>query len=211
MSIIREITSVGSVVDPVTVASVVDPVTVRNTSLANDTDYRSPRVDLATHSLQGIDQAHHEAHEGSHFFYTDSVTVDSGASQDYLITVPDTTKWPHLGFEIDGTAITSFALYEGADRNGTTLQTLWNNNRNSATAEGVTVHKGTAGGTTDGTAIYQHSGGAATGAYRTSVSEGSGTEIILKQNTKYLLRITSGTNGNLTNLRLEWYEHTNKT
>lgn len=35
-------------------------------------------------------------------------------------------------------------------------------------------------------------------------------EIILKQNTKYILRVTSGTNGNLTNLYLSWYEHTNK-
>jgi len=32
----------------------------------------------------------------------------------------------------------------------------------------------------------------------------------MKQNTKYLIRITSGTAGNLTNLALTWYEHTNK-
>jgi len=202
MSIIREITSVGSVIDP---------VTVRNTCLASDADYRSPRIDLVTHMLQAIDHAHHKAHEGAHFFYTDSVAIDSGVSQDYLITAPDTAKWSHLGFEFDGTAITSLVLYEGADRDGTALQVIVNNNRNSATAATTTVYKGTSGGTTDGTAIYRHAGGTATSAERNGINEGSGQEIILKQNTKYLLRITSGTNGNLTNLRLEWYEHTNKT
>lgn len=34
-------------------------------------------------------------------------------------------------------------------------------------------------------------------------------EVILKQNSKYLIRFTSGTADNLCNLLLEWYEHTN--
>lgn len=36
-------------------------------------------------------------------------------------------------------------------------------------------------------------------------------EKILKQGTKYILRITSGTADNLTNVQIDWYEHINKT
>jgi len=40
---------------------------------------------------------------------------------------------------------------------------------------------------------------------------GRNAEKVLKQGTKYLIRITSGTASNLTNVQLDWYEHVNKT
>lgn len=177
----------------------------------SDSTSQVPRVDAATHTLQTITYEHHEIHAGSHFFYADSVELGSGVSQVYLITTPDTTRWAHLVFSATGSAITTIDLYEGADRTGDTAQTAYNNNRNSATEATVTIHKGITGGTTDGTRIYTLKSGAATAQSRTPVIVQRDSEIILKQNTKYLLRITSGTAANLTNLQLEWYEHINKT
>ena len=176
-----------------------------------DGNGRIAGVDSATRSLQLIDYAHHEIHTGSHFFYTDSVLLASAGTQDYLITTPDTTKWAHMIIVPDGSAITQFQLYEATDKTGTTAQTVQNRNRNSVTAAGVTVHKGVSGGSTDGTLIWQYKGGAATGVSSRSSANvtRNNSEIVLKQNTKYILRITSGTNDNLTNVMLDWYEHTN--
>jgi hypothetical protein len=176
----------------------------------NGTTWERTRMDGPTHTLQIIDYAHHEIHAGSHFFYTDSVTLNSGQSQDYLLTISDTTRWPHFLFDADGTAVTAFYIYEGADRNGSTPQTIFNSDRNSARAATMTIHKGTAGGSTDGTLIYTYSSGATSAQSRSpSISRNDG-EIIFRQNTKYIFRVTSGTNTNLTNVRFEWYEHVNK-
>ena len=180
------------------------------TGLINDTDYRTARIDSSTHSLQTIDYAHHEIHGGSNFFYTDSVELGSAAVQNYLITAPNTTKHGHFTFTASGSAITTVQLYEGGDRSGTTAQTVYNSNRNSATTATVTVHKDYSGGTTDGTLIWQRKSGSATSQARTGNEAEHSGEIILKENTKYILRITSGTAANLTNVLLSWYEHTAK-
>ena len=178
----------------------------------SDTTYQVPRIDVATHTLQTIDYAHHEVHAGSHYFYFDSVELASAGVQNYLISVPDSTAWPHMTFSMDGSAITQFDLYEGTDKSGSTNVTskIFNSNRNSSNVAGVTIFKGLTGGTTDGTLIKTYKDGSSSGGARTSSSVRSG-ELILKQNTKYILRVTSSTAANLTNVKFEWYEHTNKT
>jgi hypothetical protein len=161
--------------------------------------------------MQVIDYEHHEIHAGSHFFYTDSVELASAGVQDYMITTPDTTKWAHMTFSATGSAITTVQLYEAGDRTGTTAQTLRNSDRNSLTASTLVLHKGQSGGATDGTLIWQMKSGSATAQSRSGLTALRSAEIILKRNTKYILRVTSGTAANLTNLQLEWYEHTNRT
>ncbi|NTU69325.1 hypothetical protein HGB13_00635 [bacterium] len=165
--------------------------------------------DTSTGSVSVIDYPHHEIHAGDHFLYADCLTLASAGTQDYLITTPNTTKWSHLSWEVDGSAITAVDVYEGSDKSGTTLQTIVNNNRNSTKTSGNTIHKGTSGGTTDGTKIWCHKSGSVTNQSRSGASSEQSSEIILKQNTKYIIRITSGTNDNLVNLNLGWYEHTN--
>jgi len=166
-------------------------------------------TDSATRAVKTIDYAHHEIHSGSHYLYTDAVTLNSEGVQDYFITTPDTTKWAHMFFVMDGSAITQFQLFEASDKTGTTLQTVGNSNRNSANTAGVTVHKGTSDGTTDGTQIHIYKGGSSTRESHSGAGSRNDEEIILKQNTKYILRVTSGTNANLVNVMLGWYEHTN--
>jgi hypothetical protein len=165
-------------------------------------------IDNASHGLICIDHAHHEIHDGNAFRYNDPITLASAATQDYLLTVADTTKWPHYTFSVDGTAITTVEVFEGSDRTGTTLQSVFNANRNSATTAGMTIHKGTSGGTTDGDSIFKYSSGTSSGSTKMEGVAAYDGERMLKQNTKYIIRITSGTNGNLINLRSEWYEHT---
>jgi len=176
----------------------------------NDTYLEYPNLDSATNVLSTVDYAHHEIHAGSHFFYTDSTVLATSGSQDYLITTPDTTKWAHMKFQMDGSAITQMQIYEGSAKSGSVAGTIFNSNRNSANTPGLAVHKGTSGSLADGTLIYTYKCGAATQQSRSGAGSRSDEEIILKQNSKYLVRLTSGTDNNLTNINLEWYEHTNK-
>lgn len=174
---------------------------------SSDDTYQPIRIDSATHSLQTVDYEHHEIHAGSHYFYTDSVELDNNGTQYYLLTTPNTTKWIHLTYTATGSAITQVQLYETSDRVGTTLQTVYNNNRNSLNTAGMTVHKDISSGTTDGTLIEQLKSGSSTNKSRSGTTAERSNEIILKQNTKYLLKFTSGTADNLCNLQLGWYEH----
>lgn len=164
-------------------------------------------VDNMSSVLRQIPHDHSEIHEGDTFRYYDAVTIASAATQDYLITTPNTTKWAHFTFEVNGTAVTSFTLFEASDKSGSTLQTVWNAHRNSSVTATTTVHKGTTGGTTDGTALVTFSSGTATNQSRSAAAQTHDSEIILKQNTKYIIRITSGTDGNLCNIAMNWYEH----
>ena len=164
---------------------------------------------VTTHPLV-INHDHGEIHDGNNYFYTDPVTLNAAAVQDYLITTPNTAVRAHFLFDIVYLFVTEIQLYEGADRTGTTLQTTHNSYRPSSNVAATTVHKGTSGGTTDGTLIFNYQGGLPTGAGATLVTQG-GTlngrnEIVLKANTKYILRITSSTAANLINTLLSWYE-----
>ena len=180
--------------------------------LITGTNYVSGKsgIDGSTEALETIDYAHHEIHAGSHYFFSDSNTLGDAVSESYLITTPDTTKWGHFLFNIDGAAITSVMFYEDSDRTGTALQTVFNNNRNSSNIAAITIHKGISGGTTDGVLLTSYASGTATNQSRSPAEIRSESEINLKQNTKYLIVILSGTAGNLTNIQMKWYEHTSK-
>lgn len=168
-------------------------------------------IDNTSHGLVLVPHEHHEVHEGAAFRYNDAITLGAAATQDYLLTVANTPSWPHFQFSVDGTAITTIEVFRGTDKNGTTLQATFNANENSANTAGMTIHKSTSGGTTDGTLIFRYSSGTATGGAKSSGIDTYSAERILKQNTKYIIRITSGTAGNLCNIRCEWYEHTSMT
>jgi hypothetical protein len=172
---------------------------------------RDLRLDIATHTLQTIDYAHHEIHAGSHFMYTDSVELDTSGTQDYLIITPDTTKWAHMMFDMDASAIAMFQLYEDSTHTSTDTQTAGNNNRNSTDSATTLIYKGSTTDTSDGTLIHAYKGGSATNQSRSASLARNDSEIILKQDTTYTLRFTSYADNNLFNLRLEWYEHTDRT
>lgn len=163
-------------------------------------------IDSTSGAAKIIAYEHAQIHSGVSFLYYDSVTLGSAVSQDYLITTP-ADKYCHFIFNADGTAVTSMSLYESADRTGTTPQTAYNSNRVSATAATITVAKGTSGGTTDGTRIVTYAGGTASNQSKSGADFGFSGELILKLSTKYIIRITSGTAGNLCNLNLHWYEN----
>lgn len=169
---------------------------------------RNVEVDGVSASLVIIDFEHHEIHEGNHYFYSHSVELASAATQNYVIKAPVGDRRCHFTFSATGNAITQVDLYEMSDYLGNTEVTIQNNNRNSDSFSETKIYNGLGAGSTLGNLIYTMKSGSATGtSSRQSGISQRNAEIILRQDTTYVIVITSGTNDNLCNLLVEFYEH----
>lgn len=172
----------------------------------------STSVDDTTNSLNIIDYAHHEIHNGSHYTCSDRISLNDTDTRDILITTPDTLKWGHMIFFVGGALDTDFDLYEVSTHSAGASLTCINNDRNSENTAGIMINV-SAGGGADGNLIFKGGFGSDTGLGATRIAVGGNTrgdaEFILKQNTKYLLRITSNSDANKVSSSYEWYEHTN--
>lgn len=165
-------------------------------------------LDDSTNSIQTIEYEHHEIHSGSHYNYCDySLNESSGAIIEFVMTTPNTTKWVHLAFEVSSSEGATIELYEGTTgvTGGTTI-TPRNNNRNSANTSDVTLVKDPSAITSDGI----RASGYLAGGGRTAGFAERDREFVLKQNTAYLVRITSLAVSNDISWCAEWYEHTDK-
>jgi len=163
-------------------------------------------LDAPSYSLKIIDYSHYEIHAGTHFFVRECVSSESGgASRLYVIKTPNTKAWAHFSLKVSVKAEATVTLTEGITTAGDgTVLPAFNRNRNSPImATTVITHTPTtpAGGTT----IYSYTLG--NGETIGGVGEDF-TKLILKQNTKYALRILdiSGA-ANRIDCLLNWYEH----
>lgn len=176
--------------------------------LISDTVARIVRVDASTHALEVIEYEHHEIHSGSSFYVTYTVDLGNGASQDILLVTPDTTKWAHMVGSVTTESEAHVYFYEDTTTsNDGTAMTEFNRNRNSGTAATV-VATYTPTVTGVGTLIWESHFGSGRGVGGGARSE---NEFVLKQNTKYMLRVTNATaNANYIAIAINWYEHTDK-
>jgi hypothetical protein len=174
------------------------------------------KTDTKTGALTTIDYAHHEIHGGSSFTYHDVIaSLADTVVQDYWFITPDTTKYAHIGHSVESVGPITLEIFEGADRtNAKTEQTCYNRDRNSATVNTTKIYKNNAtgtgaGGTTDGVRLIWWKGGVTNNKTQNGTDVGTTHEKILKRNTKYIFRITSGMAANLISVSFDWYEHTN--
>ena len=175
-------------------------------------DCEVSKFDASTLAVNTIEYEHHEIHAGSHFILTGFATLANDASLDFRFTTPNTTKWAHLLFKVSGPSQTELLIYEGGNVTVGTPVTPINSNRNSTKTSVMTLASGPTV-TTTGTLIYSQSAGLAGTTPARAPSEGfvtRGSELILKQNTTYLFRITSRQADNIVSYDGEWYEHTDK-
>lgn len=164
-------------------------------------------IDAVTEAQESISVEHHEIHEGNHFNYCDYALAQAAAVViEFVLTVPDSTKWPHLTFGVTASEGATIELFEGVTNitNGASI-TPRNNNRNSATVSNVTILKDP----TTVTPTIRAAGFLAGGAREAGITNRD-KENILKQDEKYLVRITSLAAQNDISWCAEWYEHTNK-
>lgn len=167
-------------------------------------------TDDSTGALEVVDYAHHEVHSGSHFAYRDYYSIAKNGLKEFLVVTPDTTKWAHMviGFEANTSTVVVEMFEDTITSTDGTLEPVKNRNRNSVKTNTTLLYENPTVGT-DGTEIFS----GIYGAGRNS-SGGGGRdteEIVLKQNTKYLIRITEqNIAATDVNILIDWYEHTDK-
>lgn len=182
----------------------------RRAKIGSDEVAGEARIDSVTEALMTITYPHHEIHDGSRYFYAELITLGNSGTREILITTTDTAKHGHFTMEISANKETVVRLFEDSDSTGGTALTPRNRNRNYPDAATISLaHTPTV--TTDGTLLIIEQFGEATGPATSKAggtTSGGRLELVLKQNTKYLLRITSASDTNDINIILDWYEHT---
>ena len=165
------------------------------------------KKDLLTSAIPTIDYPHHELHAGNHYYMLEQTLLGNGETRTFIVSQPDTLKWGHFIFATTAAAEITIKLTEGVsvEALGTPITTI-NNNRNSPNMAAVLVYH-TPTNPTGGTVIVPPTiVGAGVQVGGTSRND---NELILKQNTLYMLEITNGTAlGNLLTQLFDWYEHT---
>jgi hypothetical protein len=193
---------------------------------AGETD--DVRIDGSTNALETIEYEHHEIHSGSAFtcHYANDVT-NIGEMTAIGFNTPNTTTWVHLTVEAETTGAAYVALYENTsiDVDEGTQLTIYNRNRNSATAATVTTIETVP----VANLATSYNEAQAAGANITTTTElainylGAGErksvggasrgvqEWVLDQNQQYCVLMYSLTNDDAThNITLDWYEHVDK-
>lgn len=165
-------------------------------------------LDFTTNAVNTVDYAHHEIHGGKHFFVKNWIDLTNGQVLDFLFVTADTLAWAHMIVHFNFQAEANVAIYEDTvvSANGTAV-TSYNRNRNSANVAGALVYS-TPTVTSVGTLLsaYKAGSGKAVGGE----ARGS-AELVLKQNSQYLIRVTNDTtSNNWFDYLADWYEHTNK-
>ena len=170
-----------------------------------------PVYDGSTSAISVIDYAHHEVHGGSSYWAAVNATLGNAEVATIGFTTPNTTKWAHLLLQVDVNASCAFDVLESVTSfSGGAAYTIRNFDRNSTNSSGMTVITGYTGSDlitpTGGTTIWAEN----LGTKGVSTSRENSSELIMKQNTKYLFRVTNGATSNAMTILLTWYEHTNR-
>lgn len=167
------------------------------------------RVDDATNAPYFIDFAHHEIHEGDHYFLQSfDLLTSSGDSLIFCIDVPDTVKKAHLIVNFGSQATAEYYTYVDAVCTGVDTISVVNNDLNSTNQSMLTFMKNPT--ITDiGTLVEKHSTGSGTNAGTGRVGVGGReAEIILKSGSKHIFLFITRANSNVIDYEFSWYEHT---
>jgi len=169
-------------------------------------------IDEKTHALVFSSWAHHKIHERGSFVVSDVQSV-STTTMKWQITTPDSEKYTHALFDLDGTGEMSVIITEGSDRtDGTALVEINRNRVGTPPSAGTIVTRTPTGGSTDGAiTIFSTRVGATNVGSKTVEAGGSRgvNEFMLKPNTKYVVAALTFA-AIYVSFHVHWYEHINK-
>jgi hypothetical protein len=162
-------------------------------------------IDPNHSALVGIDHVHYKIHSGLYYNVKNWASVSGSGTQFNLLLKVPAAKLPHLVYAILAGDIFDYTLYEGTTVSADgAAQSVFNSNRNSANASGVTVFTGPTV-TATGTAIQA---GQLLGGTKGNAAVDREAELILKPSTNYLLRFIKGAAGAaFVDYDLKWYEN----
>lgn len=172
-------------------------------------------ADATTGAMNVVDYAHHEVHQGSHYFIRDVVDQAITTVFDLQITTPNTGKWAHLTWSVIAEDEVDFYIYEQAVINvaGTAITPI-NSNRNSTNTSTFVIKSQVNASVGDANADTAVAGATEiehqkAGANRNPTISDRDHEIILRKGTVYCFRCVF-TKAAYIAFDLNWYEHTNK-
>lgn len=185
-------------------------VSVNSNSQLKVTLFNSAGSEIATDSvdtdLVTISHEHHEIHEGKHFFIGNYTTLDATETIDLIITTPDTATRVHFLAIASSSGEMVASIYEGVTETGDgTVVPIFNSDRNSATASTLVIKTDPTTVSDTGTLLRAHSGGSS-GPFAVGTTARGTSENILKQNTKYMVRLLSNAASNIIDWEFIWYE-----
>ncbi len=164
--------------------------------------------DVVHNSLSVTEVEHGMIHLGIHFIIDDyDADVDTGAPKYYLLRTPDTTMRMHFLYVGSASAAGLFEFFEEPTitDDGTELDAV-NNERNSDNTADFDVFVGPTV-TDDGARLAVGLVGGGRGIGATGGVSVRHNELVLRQNTDYLVKFTTIADNNRVTVNLEWYEH----
>lgn len=169
--------------------------------------YLEKSFDYVVNKLVAVDSVHYEVHEGKMYTAEYSASIANGNSVELLITVGEDEA--HTSFGIAAGGQVTIYLFEGTAKTAGTAITARNLNRTKSDAHTKVTVTHTPAGAGDGTAIINGRllPGGASQTTRIGGSARANSEMILRPNTKYLLRVTNTSGSGIDiNPTLEYYE-----
>lgn len=187
------------------------PAENTNVIIKGKTDgyYAPVALDETSKTLQIIDFAHHEVHEGDYYSVSDTVNCSSSTVK-WQVTTANTTTYAHFVFDLTCTGEATFLVTEGSDRtNGTALAEVNRRRVPPVSTAATVVTRTPTGGTTDGATILFSRRNGITGVAGKSVETAGArdtSEWILAPGTKYVISVTTYADV-FVSVKLDWYEH----
>jgi len=177
-------------------------------NLENKGFQRLPALDKSTWARSGVDYAHHEVHQGKHFFIAQGYTFN-GVYTIWFQTGNDGSLC-HLIPTIVANNPYAFIVVEAPTDVLTISDVPYNNRRPSANVSAARW-RATNTAPTGGTVLANLLVGSAGQGNQLSLGGETSAreELILKAKTLYAFSVTVATSSNV-NWILEWYEHTDK-
>jgi len=146
---------------------------------------------LDSGSRRTIEHAHHEIHEGNHFSFTRSKTMDTVTANTVTITAPASASgFIHLIADIESTGAASWTFSEAPEASAGSALSSYNNKRNSATTDPTTIAGGVVW-TSAGTILQTHYIGSTNPRSNLGGVNQGRMEWILNPSTKYGFRVAN--------------------
>ena len=185
-------------------------VNSENDKLMVESDVKN--IDPTTNAVIIQDYPHSEIHGGSHYFYMSHHDMPKNTVNDHIIITPDTEKWAHMIFSYNSTGgqvhveFTELPTFSSIG----TLEQSKNRNRNYTDSSTTLIYENPTI-TAQGNELFSQKLGADDKKLSIGGDSRGSNEIVLRQNTAYLFRVTElNIDPTIINIEFDWYEHQNR-
>lgn len=171
----------------------------------------SARIDGTTYGAMQEGWEEYMINIGRHYYDSGYVSLDTSDTLEFVVDTPNDGTKIHITWSLQGTKDTTVAIYEDASYTGGTgtVATPRNNNRNYSDSSAANIRVDPTGISVVGATLIGSARVGTSGSVFTANIIGAVTrddKLILKENTTYLIRITSNADDNVVTYQPSWWE-----